>query len=171
MNLRQAADCCLPAANVVSMVFLDRKPPQIADPGRLLHSIHDGNGLDPPPPVGSNFHIVAFGPAFAAGRTGEAGRSGTLRSDLRSVQFGQGHGRFAPAAARREDRSWQRGPGRHRFFAPVRDGTAVAVALVLYAGELQICMQYDSRRITEAQAADLMATYLQKIRTSLRKTE
>ncbi len=30
------------------------------------------------------------------------------------------------------------------FFAPVRDGTAVTVALVYYAGELQICMQYDS---------------------------
>ena len=53
------------------------------------------------------------------------------------------------------------------FFAPVRDGTAVTVGLVYYAGGLQVCMQYDSRRITEAQAGDLMATYLRKIRTSL----
>ena len=53
------------------------------------------------------------------------------------------------------------------FFAPVRDGTAVTVALVFYAGELQICMQYDSRRIADAQAGDLLATYLQEIRDSL----
>ena len=39
-----------------------------------------------------------------------------------------------------------------------------------YAGGLQICMQYDSRRITEAQADDLLATYLRKIRTSLDMT-
>ena len=48
------------------------------------------------------------------------------------------------------------------FFSPVRDGTAVTVALVYYAGGLQLCMQYDSRRITEAQADDLMATYLRR---------
>jgi hypothetical protein len=51
-------------------------------------------------------------------------------------------------------------------FAPVRDGTAVTVALVYYAGGLQVCMQYDSRRITEVQADDLMAIYLRKIRSS-----
>ena len=52
-------------------------------------------------------------------------------------------------------------------FAPIRDGTAVSVAMAFYAGELQVCMQYDSRHITESQADDLMATYLRKIRTSL----
>ena len=50
------------------------------------------------------------------------------------------------------------------FFVPVRDGTAVTVGLVYYAGGLQICLQYDRRRITEAQAGDLLATYLRKIR-------
>jgi hypothetical protein len=53
------------------------------------------------------------------------------------------------------------------FFAPVRDGTAVSMAIVYYAGGLQLCMHYDSRQITEAQADDLMATYLRKIRMSL----
>ena len=41
MNLRQAADSRLPAANVVSMIFLDRTPAQIADPAGLLRSIHE----------------------------------------------------------------------------------------------------------------------------------
>src|SRR5262249_31522101 len=52
-------------------------------------------------------------------------------------------------------------------FAPVRHGTAVTVALVFYACELAICMQYDGRRITEPQADDLMATFLGKVRASL----
>ena len=52
-------------------------------------------------------------------------------------------------------------------FAPVRDGTAVSVALAYYAGGLQLCMQYDSRRITEAHADELLASYVRRIRTSL----
>ena len=46
------------------------------------------------------------------------------------------------------------------FFAPVRNGTAVSMALIYYAGGLRLCMHYDSRHVTEAQADDLMATYL-----------
>ena len=53
------------------------------------------------------------------------------------------------------------------FFAPVRDGTAVSMALIYYAGGLRLCMHYDSRQIAEAQADDLMATYLRTIRASL----
>ena len=40
MNLRQAADRRMPAANVVSMVFLTAMPAQIADPAGLLRNIH-----------------------------------------------------------------------------------------------------------------------------------
>jgi hypothetical protein len=53
------------------------------------------------------------------------------------------------------------------FFSPIRDGTAVTVGLVFYGGALQICMQYDSRCIDEAQAEELMATYLRQISESL----
>jgi hypothetical protein len=52
-------------------------------------------------------------------------------------------------------------------FAPVRDGTAVTMVPVYYAGGLQLCMQYDNCRVTKVQADDLMATYLRKIRASL----
>ncbi len=53
------------------------------------------------------------------------------------------------------------------FFGPVREGTAAILALVFYAGELHICLRYDSRRITAAQADDLLTTYLQTVRASL----
>ncbi len=41
VNLRQPGDERMPAANIVSMVFLDRNAPQCADPSKLLHGIHD----------------------------------------------------------------------------------------------------------------------------------
>jgi hypothetical protein len=41
MNLRTAAQDQLPAANVVSMVFLDRRNRDLRDPQRLLASLHD----------------------------------------------------------------------------------------------------------------------------------
>jgi hypothetical protein len=53
------------------------------------------------------------------------------------------------------------------FFVPLREGTAASVALVFYAGELNICLQYDGRRITADQAHDLLTTYLRMVRTSL----
>jgi hypothetical protein len=53
------------------------------------------------------------------------------------------------------------------FFVPIRDGTAVSVALVFYADELRICLQFDGRSIDAAQADDLLATYMQIIRASL----
>ncbi len=41
MNLRAPGDERLPAANLVSLVFIDRQPQQIAQPTTLLESIHD----------------------------------------------------------------------------------------------------------------------------------
>lgn len=41
MNARQASDRRTPAANIVSMIFLDRSPQQILDAPALLQSIHD----------------------------------------------------------------------------------------------------------------------------------
>ena len=73
MNLRREADNRMPAANVVSMVFLDRTPKQIANSTGLLASIHEEMELDPPPPVGPDLRAFAVGPALAAGRNGEVG--------------------------------------------------------------------------------------------------
>ena len=40
INLRRSTDYRMPAANVVSLSFLDRAANQLADPIRLLHSLH-----------------------------------------------------------------------------------------------------------------------------------
>jgi hypothetical protein len=41
VNLRTRADRRLPAANKASLVFLDRLARHMADPQRLLHSVHE----------------------------------------------------------------------------------------------------------------------------------
>ena len=41
MNLRTTDDRLMPAANMVSSVFLDRRGPDFADPDRLLRGIHE----------------------------------------------------------------------------------------------------------------------------------
>ncbi len=83
MNLRQAADRRMPAANVVSMVFLQPQAGPDRRSGRPATEHPCGNGLDLPSPVGSDLRIVAFSPAGAAGRTGKVDQAWTLRSDLR----------------------------------------------------------------------------------------
>ncbi len=52
-------------------------------------------------------------------------------------------------------------------FAPPREGTVATIALVFYAGGLNICLQYDGRRMAAEQAEDLLATYLRTIRALL----
>ena len=153
----------MPAANVVSMVFLDRTPAQIADPGGLLRSIHEEMDLIRRRQLGLTFVVVAVGPAAAAGRTGEAG-STRDRCEATCVLSNLGRAMADSPLPRRDEKIVAGNVVLDGidFFAPVRDGTAVTMALVYYAGGLQICMQYDSRRITEAQAGDLMATYLRQ---------
>ena len=118
--------------------------------------------------LGLIFVVVAVGPAGAAGRTGK--RVNQDRCEATCVFSNLGRAMADSPLPRRNEKIVAGNVVLDGidFFAPVRDGTAVTVALVYYAGGLQICMQYDSRRITEAQADDLMATYLRKIRTVAR---
>jgi hypothetical protein len=57
MNLRVPEDRLLPAANVVSSVFLDRKGEDCADPQQLLISIHDELELIRRNQLGLTFHF------------------------------------------------------------------------------------------------------------------
>ena len=168
MNLRQAADSRMPAANVVSMVFLDRNPAQIADPGGLLRSIHAEMDLIRRRQLGLIF-VLSLWVLRAAAGTDWRGRVNQGRCEATCVLSNLGRAMADSPLPRRNEKIVAGNVVLEGidFFAPVRDGTAVTVALVFYAGGLQVCMQYDSRRITEAQADDLMATYLRKIRTSL----
>jgi hypothetical protein len=167
INLRQPGDERMPAANVVSMVFVDRTPTQCAEPSELLHSIHDEMALIRRRQLGFTFIWSLH--ALRALPGGMAGRVGNGRCEATSVVTNLGRvfsdstlplrgGKLAAANLTLED---------FEAFAPPREGTAATIALIFYSGGLNICLQYDGRRLTTAQAEDLLATYLRTIRASL----
>jgi len=167
MNLRRARDAGLPAANVVSMVFLDRNAKQIADSTPLLRGIHAEMDL-----IRCRQLDLTFIWSLCALRAlpgGLAGRVGNGRCEATCVVSNLGRALADSPLPRRGGKLVAGNlllEGLD-FFVPLREGTAASVALVFYSGELRICLHYDSRRITSVQADDLLATYLQTIRASI----
>jgi hypothetical protein len=157
----------MPAANVVSMIFLDRTSKQIANSEGLLRSIHEEMDSIHRRQLGLIF-VVSLG----ALRLLPGGLAKWVNRDCceaTCVLSNLGRA-MADSPLPRCNEKIVAGNvvlDGIDFFTPVRNGTAVSIALIYYAGGLQLCMHYDSRYITEAQADDLMATYLRKIRTSL----
>ena len=167
MNLRQPGDERMPAANIVSMVFLDRNSRQCADPAKLLHGIHDEIALIRRRQLGLTFiwslHALRATPGGMAGRVGKGRCEATcvvtnLGRALAGSTLPFRAGKLAAANLLLED---------VELFAPPREGTAATIALVFYAGGLNICLQYDGLRMTAERAEDLLATYLRTIRASL----
>ena len=170
MNLRHELDNRMPAANVVSMVFLDRTPKQIADSAGLLRSIHEEMDLIRRHQLGLIFVVSLWGLRLLPGGLVKWVDRDCCEATCVLSNLGRA---MADSPLPRHSESSERIVAGNvvldgiDFFAPVRNGTAVSMALIYYAGGLQLCMHYDSRQITEAQADDLMATYLRKIRTSI----
>jgi hypothetical protein len=165
--LRQAADARLPAANVVSMVFLDRNAGETADAAELLRGIHDEMDLIHRRQLGLTFIWSLI--ALRALPGGLAGRLGNGRCEATCVVSNLGRA-FAGSPLATSEGKIVAGNlllEAVDFFAPVREGTAATIGLVFYAGELQVCLQYDSRRLAADQADDLLTTYLRTIRASL----
>jgi hypothetical protein len=51
--------------------------------------------------------------------------------------------------------------------APVRPYSCVTVAVALYAHRLSITLHYDPRPLSQEQAADLLDTFVRRIRASI----
>jgi hypothetical protein len=167
MNLRNAGDERMPAANIVSMVFLDRNASHCADRWKLLHGIHDEMALIRRRQLGYTFiwslHALRALPGGLAGRVGNGRCEATcvvtnLGRALADSTLPSRAGKLSAANLFLED---------VEVFAPVREGTAATIGLVFYAGGLNICLQYDGRRLSATQADDLLATYMRTIRASL----
>ena len=166
MSLRQAADRRLPAANVASMVFLQRTSAQIADPG-LLRSLHAEMDSIRRRQLGLTLIFSLWVLRALPGGLARRARHGRCEATCVLSNLGramadsplpQCNEKVVVGNVVLEDID---------CFGPVHEGTAVTAELLFYAGELRICMHYDRRCVTEAQADDLMATYLGTIHASL----
>ena len=167
MNLRTAADRLLPAADVVSSVFLDRRGPDFADPDRLLRGIHAEMDLIKRNQLGFTFVF-----SLAICRRLLGGLEKQVRADKCTVScvFTNVGTLFAQVPLPERDGCIVAGNVTLMdmdVLAPVHPYSCVTVVAGLYADRLGITLHYDPRPLSEAQAADLLAAYVRRIGESI----
>jgi hypothetical protein len=155
VNLRGMSKLAFPAANLVSMVFLDRRPQDMAEPDRLLRGIHAEMQRIKNCRLGLTFVL-----ALQAARMLPGGIARTVRADrcavscvfsnfgepLRDVPPGVGDGRLRVAGLVLEGVD---------ALAPMRPYTWAAFAALAYAGGMSLALHYDPRVLSPQQARDL----------------
>ena len=165
IDLRHTPDMRLLAANVVSMVFIDRTGKQIAA-ADLLRGIHQEMDSIRRRRLGLIFVVSLWGLRLVPGGLAK----GVNRNccDATCVLSNLGRALADSPLPRRNEKIVAGNVVLEGIdiLAPLRRETAVSIVLIYYAGGLRLCMHYDSRHITQAQAGDLMATYLRTIRAS-----
>jgi len=166
VNLRTAGDRRLPAANVVSMVFLDRRPDRFGSPGGLLKGIHEQVQRIRRRQLGLTFVL-----SLRAFQTLPGGLSRATRDDrctatcvltnvgapLAGVRLPRRDGRIVTGNMVLESVD---------SLAPIRPYTCAAFAVTRYAHKLLITLNYDPRPLSAGQAKNLLATFMRYARES-----
>lgn len=166
VGLRRPADRFLPAANVMSIVTLDRRVRSLRNRDRLLRRAREDMDFIKNKRWGYTFLILLALYRILPGGIRRYARAKRCRATLFLSNMGQ---------------IFSRSPLRdasHRVAVPgavlddihlagtLRPATCVNVALVEYAGELLIDLHYDPRVLTEAQGADLLQTFVDQMALS-----
>ncbi|REJ68155.1 MAG: chromosome condensation protein [Planctomycetota bacterium] len=166
MNLRSAADVELPAANVVSSVFLDRRKEDGRDEADLLRSLHEQMDLIKRRHLGFTYILSLVVARMLPG--------GLARHhwDERCV---------ATASLSNLGEPWATSPltgsdGRLTIgdavltdvegLGPLRPQTCAGFSLLTYAGRLGVSLHYDSRALSSTEAADLLDRYVDRLHRS-----
>jgi len=161
MNMRRPADRRLPAANVVSMVFLDRTPADIASAG-LAASLHAEMQLIKRLGLGMTF---LFTVAAARRLPGGIARLVADRSTAATALF-TNLGRILTRPAERRGGLVKAGPltlVAVEPIAPLRRGTAVAVAAAEYGGRLTFLFRTDPVCLDAAATAALREGFARRL--------
>jgi hypothetical protein len=167
MNLRREGDERMPAADVVSCVFLDRRGPDFTDADRLLRGIHAEMDLIKRNQLGFTFVF-----SLAVCRRLFGGLEKQVRADKCAVScvFTNVGSLFAQSPLPERDQHVVAGNLTLRDIdaaAPVHPYSCVTVVAGLYANRLGLILHYDPRPLSQPQAADLLAAYVRRIRASI----
>jgi hypothetical protein len=163
MSLRTKSDSALPAANRVSMIFLDRRPGDRHDGGRLIRGVRDEMELIRSHALG---HILPL--TLEAGRLLPGGLRRTTdspKSQCTAVLSNLGRC-FHRSPLADEQGCIRIGHGRLAdwwIVPPVRPGTTLAAATHETAGRRTITFQFDPDRISAAEAAAWPARMLAQL--------
>ncbi len=166
MNLRTVKDRQMPATNVVSMVFLDRRPAQFGGPRRLLESINEEMNLIKRLQLGLTFvlslrvlrNIPGMIPRMVrADRCRATSVMTNLGKAFSQVTLPRRGGRIVVGNVVLEEME---------LLAPIHPYTCATFVAFIYAHRLCISLHYDSRVLSPDGAKDLLDTYMQFLRTS-----
>jgi NRPS condensation-like uncharacterized protein len=169
INLRRAGDRKLPAANVMSMVFLDRRQSDFRDSQRLLQSIHDEMQQIKTNELGLTFLLSLWLCRPLPG--GYSKRSDRFECTATCVFTNLGN-LFSRISVPRDDQSRLVVGGlvleSIDSIAPIRPFTGAAFAPFKYAKCLGTTMQFDPRMLSTGQARELLDDYASRVEATAR---
>ena len=162
MNLRTLSGMVFPAANLVSMVFLDRRPPDFDDPMKLLRGINQEMQL-----IKRNRLGLTMVLSLEASRWLPGGIRNLVHADRCSATcvfsnfgtlFAAPAGASGPQKLRIGDLVLQSADA----LPPVRSKTSVAISAITYAGRMTLALHYDPDVLSAAEAQSLMDDFLSR---------
>jgi hypothetical protein len=163
VNARLPADQATPAANLVSMVFLDRQPRHLARAERLLRGLHNEMQMIKRLGLGVAYALslnlakrrgIPFRPQFQADLCRATCVCSTLGTVLDELALPRCDGLLRVGDVLLED---------VQFCPPLRPRTYLATGWLRYAGRTSLALQFDPRIIPRAAATGLLADLVRQI--------
>lgn len=156
MSLRSKNDRNLPAANIVSSIFLDRTGEACEDADSLLLSIHDEMNIIKDNRLGLTFVLSLMVARKMPGGLRKAARKKACQISCVFTNLGRV---LTKGRLPKEDGKIDLGHAQLvgvDVLAPVRPYGCVTLAANIYAGQLTLTLHYDARAITTTTAEELM---------------
>ncbi|MDR1269550.1 MAG: hypothetical protein LBK82_08500 [Planctomycetaceae bacterium] len=160
MNLRTESLKNMPAANAVTMLFLDRKERDFSDPDRLLKQIHQETDWIKRT---EQKHILLLSLKIRDRLPG--GINYELKSQkCRATAVLSNLGRIfesLPFMRRHDGRLFIGNAVLEEIDAapPIRSGTLISFSALTYANQLRLILRYDTKNMTTEQANDLLRIF------------
>lgn len=166
MNLRNAADRRLPAANVVSSIFLDRRKTDVEDHEQLLASIHDEMQLIKDHELGFTFVFSLHFNRLVPGGLRRASRGNRCNSSAVFTNLGK---LLSRTGLPKEGNSLVCGDIRLdkiEILAPLTPYTCAAFAAGWLGNQLSITLHHDPRVLSSEDARELLDLLTGQIHSS-----
>ncbi|MEK6246596.1 MAG: hypothetical protein N2C12_00355 [Planctomycetales bacterium] len=166
VNMRNPEDSCLPATNIMSFVFLDRRPSDCGDKKSLLKSIHDEMECIKRRNLGLTFLMSLRMVRLLPGGLARMARKVKCESTAVLSNIGR---TFEDCPLPRQDGKIIAGNVilKETFcLSPFRPYTCIAIAVTTYSGRMMLALHYDSSVLQADQARDLIDTYTRFLRES-----
>ncbi len=164
VNMRTPDDRAMPAANVMSTIFLDRDGKRLRDDAAaLLKSVHDEMMLIKRNDLGLIYLLSLRVSGIIPGVMERAVHKQkfcctailtNIMRPLNTLPLPRSDGRLQVGPLQLDD---------FEFFAPVRPLTCASFGIATYAGRLHVGLQGDSRFLTARDITELQACYIEQL--------